>query len=542
MMQMSHRIRNVESILPFIDDSESKLLSYICLSGKLDRIMPGEINSLLSKGLLIEDGNKIRIAPISNRIISYYPLFGDYEDSQPYPMAFIPMLLSSIGNGALSQKESIWSRYLNSDFFTSIFPIKERGKSARAGIKAVYSFLKLGIASSGASRLILDRDKSIEFFNLDEYSKLAYIFFPEDEDEERRKAANAISLAFKTRNIKKEKIEDHFGLIEDITGFNLLPYLDLLLDFDVIYEKDDKSINGTTLQSNTSKSNGIISSDFIYSEQASSTYPLFLFLSPIKADIANQWGITKSSMRNAFSLGYTNKDAKEFLSSVSQFPLSSTIEARIDSWYESFLSLRAKKAFVLIANDRTEKILENLPLMKIHIIERIGNVFIMNPDTEAEWRNILTYTGFDMLGNTECGYAKGDTQRVSLISLPTLPQLPMARDIPYRKAEHMALIENAENPIIRAYIESGLRIDSLDDIRMIDGLFFQEKLKLIDEAIDEAKILYLEYADGKHEFIRPISIEKDKEIYCVTANGTKRCIDRIWKVALLDSFIKEQYL
>ncbi len=266
-----------------------------------------------------------------------------------------------------------------------------------------------------------------------------------------------------------------------------------------------------------------------------------MFLVPVKSDVTYQWLITKTSIKTAFSLGYKPNEIKANLSALTRFPLPESVISRVDSWYEDFSSLRAKRALVLIANERNKNILDNLPLLKIHILAKPSdNVFIMNPDTEIEWRNILTYTGFDMLGATEGPKFESEPENKVFKDIKPMPTLPGDREIPYDRQRVETALATASDKIALSFIKAGVLIDRKEfPITAIEGLFFQEKLKAINSAIDEDKLIYTEYIDKEAMIIKPIKVTKEVDHYTLVTTNGEISVDKIWKVAVLPSFVRD---
>ncbi len=533
---------DIESIFPYVDDNECKILSFIALGGNERKIDKYSLRALECKGLLKKnDDGKHVLANKVDKVISTYPLFGKQGKKTPYNKAFITMLLSIVANGYLSAKKQIWVRYIESGFFKAIFPSMEN--ASKAAIYAIDSLIKLKVIKQGQLRLTLNKEKSIEFYSLKEEIRLSYIINPDASDDEIIKMSKAINLAFRLCDIPMDDKDKYFGMIFDITGFDLAPYLDLLLDFDILANNANGFICAREMIE--SEDDGVISSDFVYSSSSDTSTPIFFFLSPLKADRKNQWAIDKSSMKSAFSFGYTNEDVKCFLKDLSTLPIPESINQRIDGWYESFCSLRAMRALVLVADEKNARVIENLPLLKVHILMHPAeNVFLMNPDTEYAWRNILSYSGFDMLGDTEgaCFMPREKEGNTFISQVDFPPDLPAMREIAYDRTKVETEMECAHNLIERRLVASGIALSDCSSlgIEKIEGLFFQEKMRAIEKAINDDALLYIQFADNREKIVKPLSISKKEDCSILNAKDGKIVLDKIWKVAVLPLFAKEE--
>ena len=118
----------------------------------------------------------------------------------------------------------------------------------------------------------------------------------------------------------------------------------------------------------------VISSDFTITCPGPTPRSIHLYASPESSDTISTWKITKQSMRTAFSLGMTPDDVERELTSLSSFPLPDTIIPRIEGWHSSFSSVKARRALILTADERNARIIEALPTIQMHIIERLGDV------------------------------------------------------------------------------------------------------------------------------------------------------------------------
>lgn len=522
------------------DDRVSMLLSSIALSSGDHDISDVDIAELEAKGLIRKSPAGTSVSKRGMRIVSDYPLFGEYQKSRKYIDAFFPVLFSSIISRELSSRPTHWTRYFASDFFTSLFPSRDKEETARAAVHSVRSLLLLGVLRDNLGRMTVRKESCLSFMNLKDEDKLSWILFPTETDSVREKASKAISLLFRLRGIKQEELDHYLNTIERITGF-YFDNADIFFDFGVLYSEDG-IINGYE-RDDRKTDDGIISSDFILSYSGCSDKPIYLLCQPEKADVTLQWAITRKSLRSAFSMGYTPEEIISILSEVSKEELPPTLISRIDSWYRSFSSLTAERGVILTAESRNAKILESLPLLKIHILSHPSeNIFIMNPSTEEEWRRILSFSGFDMLGETKGWEMHRPDKDPMFTGYSELERLPEKREIPFSRALRKALLAGRPSKLRRMLIESGFIFNSdiKESVDTIEGFYYQEKLRLILDAIQNNEMLYIERIGCEAEIIRPLELEKREDTAILSSDNGKYDVSRFWKTGKLPLYIRSQ--
>ena len=88
--------------------------------------------SFLARGLAEEDreGNAA-VSPLGLRAVSYAAIFGREGCIGSYPFQFLPMMMSILASGTISEKPSSAEKYLSSALFTSRFPSIDPEKARR---------------------------------------------------------------------------------------------------------------------------------------------------------------------------------------------------------------------------------------------------------------------------------------------------------------------------------------------------------------------------------------------------------------------------
>lgn len=525
-------------LLMATDDKTSSLLSAIALGYSFDKISPNDTSMLEAKGFIKKVEDEYILLERGKRIVSDYPLFGEYQKTRKYPLSFFPILIASTISKELSSRATHWTRYFASDFFTNIFPSRDKEELSRAAITSVRALLDLGVLRDNLGRMTIRKDSSLSFMSLKEEDKLSWILYPYFTDIEREKAAKAINLLFRLRGVKEDEIDIYLSRIEAITGFridNLTPFY----DFNVLY-REEGIINATEIDY-TPAEDGILSSDFTLSYSGYTDIPLYLLCQPEKADVTVLWTLTRKSLKSAFSLGYKPTEIKEILNSISREALPDTLDARIDGWYESFSSLTAERGVILTSDSRNAKMLDSLPLLKIHILSHPSeNIFIMNPSTEEEWRRVLQFSGFDMLGETKGWEMHRPEREPEFVKYAVPAPLKAKREVPFSKNLRKMLLASSGNKLRRMLVESGFIFteDAKEFVETVEGLYYQEKLRTINEAIIENDNLYIETAKGTIAIEKPLSIEKSEDCLTLITDSRSYNVDKIWKVGRLPGYIK----
>ncbi len=526
-------------LLMATDDDCAILLTELALGLSHTKVPSNKIGSLEAKGLIkkIEDG--YLITERGERLVSNYPAFGTQGPSRRLNDAFFPMLLSSVVSKELSTRSTHWTRYFSSDFFLGLFPAANKEEISRFSTLAVKALLSLGIIRDNLGRMTIRKDSALSFMDLSIEDKLSWILYPNESDIVRNKAAKAFNLAYRLRGIKEDEIDSYMERIERITEFTLPP-LQTMLDIGVLY-LEDGIINGYDTEAKKAE-DGVVSSDFILSYSGSTDKPIFLICQPEKADVTKQWSITKQSLKSAFSMGYTPNDVFSILSEISTLPLPDSLRSRIESWYESYNALTSERGVILTCDIKNSKILESLPLLRIHVLSHPSeNIFIMNPSTEEEWRRVLHFSGFDMLGETK-GWEmhRPEKERVFLGSKKP-PLLKERREIPFSKALRGKLLAKSKSTLRSHLIKEGLIFtdENKEHLDAIEGLYYQEKLKLISGAIENQEALYIDNAN-EITIETPLRLEREGEDAYLITDSKKHDVSKIWRLGALPGFIKSQ--
>lgn len=489
-----------------------------------------EAAPLLDRGLAEADGDSFRVTSAGMRTVSLFPLLGRKGPRHPYPEAFFPFLLSTAASGRLHGGRS--QKMLSSPFFTSLFPSIDPERIGEAASIALEALIDAGVVVEKGRELGISVEESLRFMSLSEEERIAIVL-------DRRTLRDPAlmrrlsCIAFAATRLSGADEERIRGLLDDagvdIERLRTLSVIDI----------DDGLVTGRIPE--RISASPVISSDFTITCPGPTPRSIHLYASPESSDTISTWKITKQSMRTAFSLGMTPDDVERELTSLSSFPLPDTIIPRIEGWHSSFSSVKARRALILTADERNARIIEALPTIQMHIIERLGDgIFLMKQDTEMLWRRALENAGFDMMGPTEGPAFSEEEERPSLIPPPTfaLPVIPDEREIPYDSERRSRLLASSDTPLRTALIESGFIVhedDPTPSVEMVNGLYYQEKMRLINAGIADGMKIYAESTDGSVV----IAHAEKSDDGMIAIGGKQMDCAKIWKAAALPPSVRD---
>ena len=514
-------IRNApERAAAAIDEKDGMRLTALLLAPDME--LEGDVAaSLLDRGLVERTDGKMVVTPLGMKAVSLYPLFGHRTEKQLYPEAFFPFVLATAATGSLIVGR--WHKSISSDFFTSLFPSIPRERVAAAAISSIERLIELGVIIEHGTELRIRKEMAGSFLTLGEEERLALIINRDcaSNPEKLRRTALMIRASSLLSDTEKEY---GVALIRKLTGLDAP--LDELLLFSVIEEEGER-ITGRAMTDGSTEGLAL-SSDYSITYTGRTPPSIQAFATPVTADRTNEWKLTRESLKTAFSLGFTPGDVIAELRNVSSFPIPDTVLPRLDLWYSSYRGLRPMRAMILAADERNARIIDALPTMKMHIIE----------NTEPLWRRALENAGFDMMGPTEGpGFIKDGKETPSL-PCPSFSRavIPPDREIPFDIKERDRLLLTASTPMERALILSGFIPSGgeLDSIEMVNGLYYQEKMRLI-HASEEGSKLYAEFTDGTVLIGRAMKTDDEH----ITILGKTIDAAKIWKVAMLPLSVRD---
>ena len=518
--------------LSAVNKSDGRTLTKALLS--YDHMLErDESEALIDRGLLEWKDGKLSVTECGMKSVSIFPLFGEKRARRPYPEAFFPFLFSAVSSSMLQSGR--WQKLISSDFFTSLFPGIDKERIGMASVKAVESLISLGIIDDSNTELRVSREEERRFMKLSEEERLSLVITGKTE-----RYAHFIYLSSLLSGIKEEELDEYLALCTSLSGAEIdKEYLFLFS----ILDGDEGEITARSFITERT-SDFSVSSDFSITYSGKTPAGLYLYATPLLSDSISEWKITKQAAKAAFSAGMTPEEINSELSSISSYPLPETLYPRLSGWFQSFSTLHAERALILKADERNARIIDALPTLQMHILGKLGeNIFLMNPDTELLWRRALENAGFDMLGPTKGPRFEKEEEKASIIPPPSFerPAISEERVVPFDKESQEKLLKASTSPLRTALILSGFVVMEEQEtprIAEVNGLYYQEKARLIHQAITEGKKLYVEFTDGETLIGRAEKIDDER----IRLSGREIDIAKIWKTASLPVSVKDAVL
>ena len=164
----------------------------------------------------------------------------------------------------------------------------------------------------------------------------------------------------------------------------------------------------------------------------------------------------------------------------------------------------------------------------------------MNPSTEEEWRRVLHFSGFDMLGETKGWEMHRPEKEKSFALYSKIKSLKREREIPFSKSLRKILLSGSKSPLRKLLVETGFIFtdDAKEFVDTVEGLYYQEKLRLITSAIQDKDMLYIENIDSTIKIERPIELIRNENSAYLKTDKSEYNVSRIWKIGILPGFIK----
>ena len=538
--------RNENEIAANVSDEEGEIISAYHLSGGADknllRLIFPSIKERKLENLSERGAFKIRI----EKIASIYPLFGK-DINVPWTLTLsdvVKAILSLIGIEELYLNERRMSTFFCSPSYHSIFPSLEREELDNLTHKIVSNLFELEILMKEGKRMKMDKKKAFDLMGLDDVRLSSYILFPTLDEWVRKKSFFFIHLIKKIRGIEESRIDEYINRAALISGFSfhnredLFTLLLLQNHEGMIFSPSDESSEGPAM----------ISNDYSISILGAVPPLISLLAEPVSMDRMKIFRLSKESILNAFRLSYNDKDIIGFLESISDYKLSPMLSERIAIWYGEYSRISFERALILRADEKSAKIIKNLPQMKEYILEDLGGgIFIMDSLSESEWRMVLRNASFDMLSMTkgpEFNYSSYEKEEY-FIDSPTLIDLGKERSVPFDEEKRRSLSASLEekDPLIKRIkemmITSGIifspsQLEKKLEIEIADAFNYGEKHRLIEKAYkDKSLALAVENHNGRTAVGKVEMVESFEEGDHMILSHKVLSISRLYRVALV---------
>lgn len=507
---------NRESIISSISDDEWKVLSYLELKkgerreniSSLFHLSNRKINNLIARYLITEkDGILSNSSTLDAS--SLYPLFGQKRKNERKRLDLnaVRIISSLASNGKITSKavKNLFSQYGIDEKLSSY--VLERLRALR-------------IIKEGEKRIKTDNSRLLSFLSLDTPSLLSYLI-GERVEEDISKYVCFLSYVFLINGIKKENMDMTMRIIASLSGVSIEE--EKLFLFSVLYEDEGYVYSALDEE----KADGItISNDFSITFKNAVPPLIAVSAEPQSCSGINIFTLTKRGIYNALSLSYSSSEIIRYLESISNYELPLSVKSRIDFWAEEFKRIRIINATIIKADSALKTVLMHDKEMEAHILYSFEDVFLLNPYTEDEWRNILILRGFADLPETQGAEFKRKEKLFPLENHESEEiKLREEREIEYdeeKKASLVSLLDGFEKKdknLIRFLISSSIIFDPslFDRIRMFPSFTafnYQSKKKCIKSAeANRDYVIQAEDADGRSSVLYVDKTEGDEIFY-----------------------------
>ncbi len=358
--------------------------------------------------------------------------------------------------------------------------------------------LSCGAMYIEAESVLIDKDRMVSFFSMSVNEIKAALLAGGKADEQ------AMHLAALASELRAEEAVRFYRAVYECADEDREIY-ERLLKLDFIMSDDEEC----------SQSDIIIQDDMsIRSTGTSPDSIIFLFSTVALVDRMLTYTISKESVKAAFDCQLSLDD---IFSAIGEF--SDTMRTQLEDWRDQYDRICLYDCICLVTDEKNARLIENLPLLQIHIIRKIGqNAFLFRKSTQAQWRRILVYSGFDMLGKTECEKEEESAEENneethsavnSSFLLSQLPEHRQERSLQWKEKLEKAVNEKAGEKNRQAYLDllsSGCLLSPSQIVpdrifpvaRSASGFDYSQKLALIRQAVKDRCSLYeITYASGK---------------------------------------------
>lgn len=358
--------------------------------------------------------------------------------------------------------------------------------------------LSIGAMYIESDSVLIDKDRMLSFLSVSVNEIKASLLRGGKADEQ---AMHLVALA---SELKAEEAIRFYRAVYEYADEDKEIY-ERLLKLDFIMSDDE----------DCSQSDIIVQNDM--SIRSTSTSPdsmIFLFATVALVDRMLTYTISKESVKAAFDCQLSLED---ILSALGE--CSDTIRTQLEEWREKYDRICLYDCICLVTDERNARLIENLPLLQIHIIRKVSqNAFLFKKSTQAQWRRILVYSGFDMLGKTECEKEEENVEEnneemhsavISAFLLSQLPEHRQESSSQWKEKLERAVNEKAGEENRQAYLDllsSGCLLSPSQIVpgrtfpvaRSASGFDYSQKLALIRQAVKDSCSLYeITCASGK---------------------------------------------
>lgn len=399
--RLSPEEKTIATICYFKDGAEeTELLE----NSKLEKNKLKYLLYLLELKLIVfEENNKYHLNrefPY-NQILSFKHFFNTVEENQKLSAVSKNVIIGIINyfyTNKIPKSKLREERYFHSNLFYSIFPGFDKEIIINAA-KAVFDkLLYRGYFDESKEFFSLKIKQYNDLIKLNTISLYSYLVF----DAIDYPHIKFFKILPYTASNDKNEGSNNISKLCDLLDINPDYDLNMLKTLCFIKNNDTGFLTSKPIQKDEKLSNLRVNSDFnIYFTGNLSETVIASICKAEKIDTLSTYVIEKANVIKAFDY---YKSAEKIISELNllNVDIPDIIKARLRNWEEMYNKISLYEGLVLTASTQEAMIIKNLPLLKIHILKELSDtVFLMNRETQDQWRNLLSYSGLDAIGGVK---------------------------------------------------------------------------------------------------------------------------------------------
>jgi hypothetical protein len=448
-------------------------------------------------------------------IFTYEKLFPSRKAETGFPpLTFVQLaaFLNLFLVFGLPSHPSSAEKFLKSDFFPSHFPSLETQQTIRAAREINVFLQSQKLLEKDGNHQVLNGKAAVELLALRQDELLSLFVFGFSDE---RTVLFLDTLPHLNTNDEQTALKQLAALskllslapppLETLESFSLLRREGALITFaSSIPEVEETPV---TLSSDLTLFTG---------GDSRAVKALSLIAEAERIDNLSSFRISRESIARALDIFKTSEAILDRLFSVTQ-AVPALVSRRIADWEAQYNRLSIEEGIVISTGEADAHILDTLPLLKIHIRKKLApTVFLMNRNTESQWRRILVYAGFGLLQKCEC-----EVQEEEENPLPVKATVKLKyQSIPFSaNCEALRPLIEALPPTLKAKGENSLENGYIASPGQIDALAFQPCLEVSGFDIKAKANLLTKLAKERGRSCR---IELDGELLTVTVRSVQK--------------------
>lgn len=326
-----------------------------------------------------------------------FPSFKQSEDFKAVNRNVILAILNHFYSENIPTHQSHTEKYFRSDFLTSIFPGLSKAFITDLARHLFNVLINNDYLIIRGNHYTLEPQTLNLFIALNTPSLLSFFIF---------NTVSEATIKFLTflpylRANESSKACENIQKLALLVQLRKTPEIEALEHLNLVKVNNEtleaaSKIDGDNPTNSTLSINSDLSIFFTGTLPQNSIIPLISTAE--KIDTLSTYVINKENIAKAFDYFHSSKEIISRLS-LSCENIPPLVINRIENWENMYNKISFYEGLVMVTSALEAKIIDSLPLIQIHIIKRLSDtVFLMNKTSEAQWRRILYYAGFELLG------------------------------------------------------------------------------------------------------------------------------------------------